>query len=156
MKKKPLIIGGVVLLIVIITIASITGGGKKGEKVYAEPVAERKIESVVTAPAEINPKVKVNISANVIGKIVKLYFNEGDTVQKGQRLVDLERPAYAAAYERAQAALANQRVEVTRARAALQTAETTFKRAESLRAWQERTAAWPVIAERFAEALHLR
>jgi hypothetical protein len=29
-------------------------------------------------------------------------------------------------------------------------------RAENLRAWQERTASWPIIAERFAEALQLR
>lgn len=134
MKKKPLIIGAVVVLLLIIIVASIAGGKKKGEKVYVAPVAERKIESVVTAPGEINPKVKVNISANVIGKIVKLYFNEGDTVKKGQHLVDLERPAYAAAYERTQAELANRRVEVERARAALQTAEATYKRAESLRA----------------------
>jgi HlyD family secretion protein len=131
--KRPLIIGAVVILIVVIIIASVNSGGSKGQKIYAEKADERKIESVVTAPGEINPKVKVNLSANVIAKIVKLHFNEGDTVHRGQRLVDLERDAYAAARDRAASLVAAGRVEQIRSRAALQTNDAAYKRAESLR-----------------------
>lgn len=131
--KKGLIIGGVVLLIAIIVIFSVTGNGPKGQKVYAEKAAARKLESVVTAPGEVNPKVKVNISANVIAKITKLYFNEGDTVKRGQRLVELERDAYAAARNRAESLVASQRVEVQRSRAALATSDAAYKRAQTLR-----------------------
>jgi HlyD family secretion protein len=88
---------------------------------------------VVTAPGEVQPKFKVNISAHVIGKIERLYFNEGDLVKKGQKLVELERPVYAADRDRMRAELANRRIEVTRARAALQTAELSYKRAVNLR-----------------------
>jgi len=132
--KKPLIIGAAVVLIAIIVFASVRGGGPKGEKVYVEKAAERKIESVVTAPGEIDPKVKVNISAHVIGKIEKLYFNEGDIVKKGQRLVDLERPAYAAQTDRAQAELANRRIEVERSRLAMANAELAYRRAQAMKA----------------------
>jgi HlyD family secretion protein len=131
--KRPLIIGAVVILIVVIIIASANSGGSKGQKVYAEKAEERRIESVVTAPGEINPKVKVNLSANVIAKIVKLHFNEGDIVHRGQRLVDLERDAYAAARDRAASLVAAGRVEQIRSRAALQTNDAAYKRAESLR-----------------------
>jgi HlyD family secretion protein len=131
--KKALIIGGAVILLAVIVISSLMGGGAKGQKVYAEKAVERKIESVVTAPGEVNPKVKVNISANVIAKIVKLHFNEGDTVRRGQVLVDLERPSYEASRNRAQADLASRRIEVERSRAALGNADLTYKRAESLR-----------------------
>ncbi len=131
--KKGLIIGGVALLIAIIVIASVTGNGPKGQKVYAEKAAARKLESVVTAPGEVNPKVKVNISANVIAKVTKLYFNEGDTVKRGQRLVELERDAYAAARNRAESLVASQHVELQRSRAALATSESAYKRAQTLR-----------------------
>jgi len=89
--KRGVIAAIVVVVLVLIVIFSIRGRGGGGEKVYAEPAVPRKIESVVTAPGEIDPKYKVNISAHVIGKIEHLYFNEGDTVRKGQKLVDLER-----------------------------------------------------------------
>jgi HlyD family secretion protein len=132
MKKKILIGSGALLLIAIIVFASVKGGGTKGEKVYVEPVKPRDIQAIVTAPGEIDPKVKVNISAHIVGKIERLYFKEGDMVRKGQKLVDLEKFAYQAQYDRARAEVANRRIEVTRARAALGTSEAAYKRAVSL------------------------
>lgn len=132
MKKKILIVAGAVVLIAVIVIASVRGGKSKGEKVYVEPVKPRDIQAIVTAPGEIDPKVKVNISAHIVGKIERLYFKEGDMVRKGQKLVDLEKFAYQAQYDRARAEVANQRIEVIRARAALGTAEAAYKRAVSL------------------------
>ena len=131
--KRPLIIGAAVLLAAIIVYASIHGGDQTGEKVYVEPAKAQQLEAVVTASGEVQPKFKVNISAHVIGKIEHLYFNEGDFVKKGQKLVELERPIYAAERDRMRAELANRRIEVTRARAALGTAELSYKRAVNLR-----------------------
>jgi HlyD family secretion protein len=127
--KRPIIIGAAVLLLAVILFASIRGGDKEGEKVYVDPAKAQKIEAVVTAPGEVQPKFKVNISANVIGKIEHLYFNEGDVVKRGQKLVELERPAYVAQRDRTQAALANGHIEVARAKSALATAELAYKRA---------------------------
>lgn len=131
--KKALIIGGIVVLAAVIIVASVRGGGSHGEKVYAEPVTARNIQAIVTAPGEIDPKVKVNISAHIVGKIEKIYFQEGDNVRKGQRLVDLEKTAYLAAYNRAKAAVSNSRIEVARAKTAMATSETAYKRAENMR-----------------------
>src|SRR5213083_1745564 len=111
MKKKVLIAAGAVVLIAVIVIASVKGGGAKGEKVYVEPVKPRDIQAVVTAPGEIDPKLKVNISAHIVGKIERLYFNEGDAVRKGQKLVDLEKFAYQAQFDRARAAFSNSNIE---------------------------------------------
>ncbi|HEV7425854.1 MAG TPA: efflux RND transporter periplasmic adaptor subunit [Thermoanaerobaculia bacterium] len=132
MKKTIIIIAAVVLVAVII-FASVKGGGTKGEPVYVEPVTLRTIQAIVTAPGEVNPKVKVNISAYIIGKIEKLYFKEGDAVTKGQRLVDLERTAYQAAYARAAAAVSNSRIEVARAKTNVATTELAYKRAVNLK-----------------------
>ena len=127
--KRPLIIAGAVLVLAVIVFASVRAGGTKAEKVYAEPVKARKIEAVVTAPGEVDPKVKVNIDAHIVGKIEHIYFNEGDTVHKGQKLVELEQYAYQAARDRAKAAVTAAQIEVTRAKVGLDTADIAFKRA---------------------------
>ncbi|MGZ8709690.1 MAG: efflux RND transporter periplasmic adaptor subunit [Thermoanaerobaculia bacterium] len=130
--KRWLLIGGAAVLLVLIIVASIRSGGPKGEKVVAEPAATKTIEAVVTAPGQIDPKVKVNISAHIVGKIEKLYFNEGDSVRRGQKLVELEKPLYIAQRDRLSAELASRRVEVQRSRAALNTARAQYERAQSL------------------------
>lgn len=130
--KRRLLIAGIVLLIAVVIILSVRSGETKGEKVYTEPVGRKTIEAVVTAPGQIDPRVKVNISAHIVGKIEKLYFNEGDTVKRGQKLVELEKPLYVAQRDRLNAELASRRVEVQRARAALNTAQAQYQRAQNL------------------------
>lgn len=130
--KRGLIATAAVIVIGLIVFFSIRGGQVKGEKVYVEPAKMRDIQAVVTAAGEIDPKVKVSIGAHIVGKIEHLYFKEGDAVRKGQKLVDLERTAYQAQYDRARAELSNRRIEVVRTRAALATSEAAYRRAVNL------------------------
>jgi HlyD family secretion protein len=130
--KRWMIVAGALVVLAAIIAASLTGGGPKGEKVYTEPAATRTIESIVSAPGEIDPKVKVNISAHIVGKIERLYFVEGDAVKRGQKIVDLEKHIYVAQRDRLLAELAGRRVEVQRAHAALNTARASLQRAQSL------------------------
>lgn len=130
--KRGLIATGAVIVLGLIVFFSIRGGQAKGEKVYVEAAKMRDIQAVVTAAGEVNPKVKVSLGAHIVGKIEHLYFKEGDLVRKGQKLVDLERTAYQAQYDRARAELANRRIEVVRTRAALATSEAAFRRAVNL------------------------
>ena len=131
MKRWLAISGGVVVVLIII-IASIKGGGSRGELVYVEQAGRRDIESSVSAPGEIDPKVKVNISGQVIGKIDRLYMKEGDTVRKGDRLVDLEKENYVAQRDRMRSEVANRRIEVSRARTNLANAERQYARAREM------------------------
>jgi len=131
--KRALLIAGAIVIIAIIIFASVRASGTKAEKVYAEKVKARKIEAVVNAPGEVSSKVKVNIDAHIVAKIEHLYFKEGDTVRRGQKLVELEPTAYLAEQGRARAEVANRRIEVQRARAALGTAELAYKRAVNMR-----------------------
>jgi HlyD family secretion protein len=132
--KRTLIIGGAVIVVVLIVIFSIRSSASNAEQVYIDAVKAKKIESVVTAPAEINPSLKVNISAHIVGKIEHLYVKEGELVRRNQKLIDLERPAYEAQYQRAQAEVQNRRIEVERARVALATADLAYKRAVNMQA----------------------
>lgn len=132
MTKKWLIGGAVVVLLAIIIAASVRGRGPKGTKVYVEPTASKTIDAVVTAPGQVDPKVKVNVSAHIVGKIERLYFKEGDEVRRGQKLVDLEKHLYVAQRDRLRAELAGRRIEVRRSRAALGTAQAALQRAQNL------------------------
>jgi HlyD family secretion protein len=131
--KRALIIAGAIVVIAAIALASIYSGGPEGARVQVEAVKPRTIEAVVTAPGQIDPKVKVNISAHIIGKIERLYFAEGDVVKRGQKLVDLEKPNYVAQRDRISSEVVSRQVEVQRARTALATAEASYRRAQSLK-----------------------
>src|SRR5208282_5164901 len=53
-------------------------------------VQKQNLAAVVSASGEIKPKTYANIGANAMGRIVKLHVKEGDRVQKGQLLAQLE------------------------------------------------------------------
>ncbi len=68
--------------------------------------AERlEIVQTVTATGKIQPETRVKISADVSAKITQLAVKEGDWVEKGELLLELDRERYVAAVERAEASL---------------------------------------------------
>lgn len=133
MKRWQWLSGGAVLLVLII-IFSLRSTGPRGEKVYLEPVKRREIQAVVSATGQVDPRVKVNISANVIGKIERLYFREGDLVRRGQPLVEIEKAAFMAQRDRLRSEVANRRIDVQRAEIQLANAQRQFERAQAMQA----------------------
>ncbi len=87
--KKILIGGGALLLILLIVIVNLT---QKGEvkKVRVEKVKQGEIKAVVNAPGRVRPKTEVNISSDIMGKIIQLNVKEGDQVSEGQVLALLD------------------------------------------------------------------
>ncbi len=92
MKKFLILI--FILVLVFILYFSLFGNNKNVKEVYLEPLKKHNIMEIISASGEIQPKVKVNIQSDVIGRIEKLYFKEGDYVKKGQKLVELEKDTY--------------------------------------------------------------
>lgn len=72
-------------------------------EVQTEKVGLEKIIQTVDATGRIQPKTQVRISADVSAKIIALHVEEGDWVEKGELLVELDRERYSAAVERAEA-----------------------------------------------------
>lgn len=124
-KKKILIIGGVIIIIAIFVIVNIQKS-KGGEiAVTAEKVERGNITQVVSGPGKIQPEVEVKISANVSAEITGLYVDEGDQVEKGKLLIELDRTKYSAAVERAKS-------DKKAAEASLMQAKNEFQRASEL------------------------
>jgi len=88
-KKVSLALGGVVLVGGIIFF-SIQQSRKGVVEVQTGKVLRQDLTSQVTASGEIRPKTFVNVGANAMGKIVRLYVKEGDRVKKGEMLAQLE------------------------------------------------------------------
>lgn len=123
--KKALIIVGVLVLLGVVVGASVKNGKgrQKGAKVYVEEAGRRAITQSVKASGRIDPRVKVNLSAHVIGKIERLYIEEGEDVEAGQRVLELEKEAFLAVRDRAKAQRQIARTQLKQAEVDLRDAE---------------------------------
>ncbi len=132
---KRFLIGLVLVLVLAgIVFASIRAkGGDKGESVYAEPVARRDLAQVVKATGELQPRVQVNISAHVIGKIEQLYVQEGDLIRKGQPFLRLEQQAFLAQRDQWAAQLRSSQTAVRQAEVSLADAGVKLARSKMLK-----------------------
>lgn len=131
---KKLWIGiAVAAAIGLVVFASLKGGGGKAKvKVYAEAATRRDLTRVVKASGQINPRIKVNISAHVIGKISRLFVKEGDRIEVGKPFLELEKQAFTAFHDDAAARLAMAETERHQAEVAAADAEVKLARAKRL------------------------
>lgn len=132
--KKALVAIAAVLVLGLIVWASMRGGGrKKGKEVYAEPAQRREISQLVKSTGQVDPRVKVNISAHVIAKISRLFVVEGQEVKAGQPFLELEKYAYSAERDRAAAAAEIAASQRRQAQVDLANAELQLSRTRSLK-----------------------
>ncbi len=78
---------------------------EKPLEVRMEKVSKGTLTRTVSAPGSVEPKTKVQVSAQVIAKIIALPFREGESVKKGDVIVRLDGRDLAAALESTQARL---------------------------------------------------
>ncbi len=131
MKRWHVAILAIAVLVTIVA-ASLSGDSTPTVAVYTEPATVRLVVSSVSAQGQIDPKLKVNIGAHIIGKVVKLYVREGDAIRKGQKLVELEKQGSIEQRKRMAAEVASRRIEAQRAEAGLTLARLSYERAVSL------------------------
>jgi HlyD family secretion protein len=133
-KKKLLLFAFVALIIVAALVVALRfrGRGPQATRVETAPVERMELVQTVSATGRIQPKTQVNISADVSAKITRLPVAEGDWVDEGTLLVELERERYLAAVESAEANLrvAQANADVTREN--LVKAEKDFARIKEL------------------------
>jgi len=129
-------------LIILVIVLVLAGGalwffkfkdrGTEGVEVEVAPVATMTIVETVDATGRIQPKMQVNISADVSAKITRLEVDEGDWVEKADLLLQLDRKSYLANVESGQAALRSQLANVDVAAENRNKAIKDFERAQAL------------------------
>ncbi|HZF10562.1 MAG TPA: efflux RND transporter periplasmic adaptor subunit [Thermoanaerobaculia bacterium] len=132
MKKALLITAGILVLGAIVFASIRAGNGQKGVKVYAEEARRRDISQVIKASGAIDPKEKVNISAHVVGKIEKLFVQEGDRIEAGKPFLRLEQQAYVAQRDQWAAQLRSAETAVAKTQAQLADTRVRLERAKNL------------------------
>jgi HlyD family secretion protein len=132
--KKKLLIG--LPIIVVLVAAGLTlatrDGGVEGIEVELEKVGRRQVVQTVNATGKIQPMIQVNISADVSAKITRLEVEEGEWVEQGTLLVELDRERYLASVESAQANLSAAQANANLARENMIKAEKDFVRTKEL------------------------
>ena len=127
-------IGAAVLLTIAARAAVAARRGRdKPVEVRVEAVERRDLVASVVASGQIEPRTKVDVSADVTGKIVRLAVKEGDIVKRGQFLLQIDPEQPTAALQRAEAALASARAQAAQARANLIQAERGYDRSVKIR-----------------------
>lgn len=132
MKRNLLIAAGVVVLAAILVTSILSGRDESGTKVYVEAAHRQALTQSVKSSGQIQPRIKVNISAHVIGKIDKLYAVEGAAIAAGAPFLELEREAFLAARDNARAQLAMAKTALEQARVSLADEKVRLARAEQL------------------------
>jgi HlyD family secretion protein len=135
MKKRTkwTVAGAIALAIVIIGVTSAMKGRNKAVEVRIEKVQKRDLVASVTASGQVQPHTKVNVSADISGRIVRLAVAEGQMVTRGQFLLEIDPSQYRANVERATAAVASARSQAAQAKPALAQAQRNLDRLLALK-----------------------
>jgi HlyD family secretion protein len=131
-KKKALIILGVVVAVSALGALSLRGGNDRGAEVSTEVVGRRTLVEVVTASGKIEPKRKVDISADISGRVVQVAVEEGQWVNAGDLLLRIDPTQFVAAARRLEAGVSQARAREAQSRAQLSKAQADARRAEQL------------------------
>lgn len=143
--KKLLIALGVILAIGgLAALAVAKKGSGAGVEVRTEAVRRRDLVATVTASGKIQPKRKVDISADVSGRVIQLPVEEGQWVNKGDLLLRIDPSQYEAAVQQAQAGVAQNRAREAQARAQLLKAQADQRRSDQLAQGRELISAQDV------------
>ena len=132
-RNKVLLGGGGLLAIVALVLASASAKREKGLEVRLEKVGQRDLVAAVTASGKVQPKKKVDVSADITGRITRLAVREGDFVRKGQFLLQIDPTIYQANLQRAQANLASAQAGLVQAQANREQAQRGLGRTKDLR-----------------------
>jgi len=93
-KRKKVIIVSIVLVAVLagiaIAVTSMNGRKKKGEDVKMEVVRRGEFVVEVRETGNLESLISVEVRSNVEGEIEQIFVKEGDFVEKGQKLIQID------------------------------------------------------------------
>ena len=135
MKKRRILwwIGGAVVLLAIAGGAfAMKNRGSKDLEVQTTKVGRQTIVQTVNGTGRIQPRSQVKVSADVSARITRLAVREGQWVEKGALLVELDRDRYLAAVQSAEANVRSAQANAALVRQTMDQAQKDLARSKEL------------------------
>jgi HlyD family secretion protein len=121
---------GIVVILGAIAFANFKFKRVEGLTVNVEGIKTRDLEAIVSASGKIQPKRSVNISADTMGRVTDLAAEEGDRIEKGQFLLQIDPRNLRSAVQRSEASMLVARSSADQLQVALESARVSAKQAE--------------------------
>jgi HlyD family secretion protein len=130
-RNKKILVGlGIVVVLGGIAYANVKFKRETGIAVNVETIQKRDLQAIVSASGKIQPQRLVNISADTMGRVTDLAVEEGQTVQKGQFLLQIDPRNLTTAYNQGAASLAAARSQMEQLRVSIDGTKTSLKQAQ--------------------------
>ena len=121
--------------------------GTRATEVRLEPVGTRDLVAAVTASGKIEAETKVDISADITGRITQIAVQEGDLVKKGQFLLQIDPAQYLSIVSRLEGQVASAEAGLTQARTNRDQAKRSRDRAVSIQTTNAELIAREVVEQ---------
>ena len=132
MPKKILIVVAIVSAVMAVPLLrSVLDGGDAFE-VEIESLAPRSIQASVLASGRLVHEEEVQLTTEEIGKVTEIFVEEGDRVEKGQLLLQIDDEIFRAAVEQSEAIVRIQEIAIQRQQLTLENLATQWGRTEKL------------------------
>ena len=130
--RKAVWIAFGVLVVAGLVIGNLVRSREPKHKAETEKVTLRDLEAMVSGSGWIEPRRKVDVSANTAGRVVELAIEEGDTVALGQVLLRIDPAPFRGAVDRLRAAISAARADLDAAAATEAQSKADLERIEAL------------------------
>ena len=130
--KKIIIIAGIVIVLGLVVFSVLKGRNQAEATVETGRIGRADLTSVVSSSGTIQPKRKVDVSANAMGTIVHLAVAEGQRVAAGDLLLEIDPSEYASQVQALEASIASAEADLRLAKASLDKAVQDEERSEQL------------------------
>lgn len=131
-KRKALLGALIVAVLGAAAVLTVVAQQSDGVEVRLAGVERRDLVATVTASGNVRARRKVDISADVMGRVTELNVEEGDEVQEGDVLLRLDPTQFRAAASRSRAALSQAQAEVAQRQTNMLRSERDFERIHTL------------------------
>jgi len=130
--KKVAIFSLILLVVIGLPLAKKYFKDDSVKAVEVEQVGLQTIKASILASGQLKHEDEVKLTAEVIGKVSRLYVEEGDQVSKGQLVLEIDDQTFVAAVEQQQAVVDQQRVAIEKQKMIVANLEKQWKRKTKL------------------------
>ncbi len=128
-SRKSVLFAVIAASVGVLVYGGLTSARGAGAAVDVAAVERRYLEAVVSASGVIVPQLSVDVSANIMGRVTRLAFDEGDRVAAGDFLLEIDPETRRAAVIQNEAAVEASRASRRQAEISVAAAQVTLEQA---------------------------